>query len=98
MTAGSPEIGDGKRSRLKQWLQSGEARLHPLSFPQRELWEATSVPIADPANHICCIINMRGRLPPEKCRAAIQQVVTRQEVLRASLLPAKDGALQLIRK
>ena len=35
-----------KRARLKQWLESGEARLHPLTFPQRELWEASPVPVA----------------------------------------------------
>jgi hypothetical protein len=31
------------RARLKQWLESGEARLQPLSFPQRELWETSPV-------------------------------------------------------
>ncbi|MCE9519800.1 MAG: condensation domain protein [Verrucomicrobia bacterium] len=34
------------RSRLKQWLESGEARLQPLTFPQRELWETSPVPVA----------------------------------------------------
>ena len=49
-----------KRARLKQWLESGEARLQPLTFPQRELWETSPVPVADPANHICGFIEIKG--------------------------------------
>ena len=51
-----------QRARLKQWLESGEARLHPLTFPQRELWEASPVPVEDNANHICCLIEVHGLL------------------------------------
>ena len=40
------------RTRLKQWLASGEVCLQPLSFPQRELWEAAPVPAADVSNNI----------------------------------------------
>ena len=50
-----------KRALLRQWLESGEARLHPLTFPQRELWETSPVPVADPANHICCLIEVQGQ-------------------------------------
>ena len=53
-------MSDDKRARLKQWLESGEAQLHPLTFPQRELWETSPVPPADSANHICCVIEVRG--------------------------------------
>ena len=87
-----------KRARLKQWLESGEAQLHPLTFPQRELWEASPVPVADTANHICCLIEVRGLLTERDCRAAIQRVVDRQEVLRLSFLPGKERPLQMIRK
>ena len=51
-----------QRARLKQWLESGEAQLHPLTFPQRELWETSPVAIEDNANHICCLIDVRGFL------------------------------------
>lgn len=91
-------MSDEKRARLKEWLASGEARLQPLSLPQRELWEATPVPPGDAANHICSIIHVRGKLTAQNCPEALQMVVERQEVLRLSILPGKDGALQMIRK
>ena len=87
-----------QRARLKQWLESGEAQLHPLTFPQRELWETSPVAIEDNANHICCLIDVRGFLTERDCRAAIQRVVDRQEVLRLSILPGKERPLQMIRK
>ena len=87
-----------QRARLKQWLDRGEAQLHPLTFPQRELWEVSPVPVEDNANHICCLINVHGLLTERECRAAIQRVVDRQEVLRLSILPGKERPLQMIRK
>jgi hypothetical protein len=87
-----------QRARLKEWIESGEARLHPLTFPQRELWEASPVSVADTANHICCFIEVRGLLTERDCRAAIQRVVDRQEVLRLSILPGKERPLLMIRK
>src|SRR6476469_4216266 len=87
-----------QRIRLKQWLESGEAQLHPLAFPQRELWETSPVSVEDDANQICCIIEVQGLLTEADCRAAIQRVVDRQEVLRLSILPGKERPLQMIRK
>jgi len=87
-----------QRARLQAWIESGEARLHPLSLPQRELWEASPVSVADTANHICCFIEVRGLLTERDCRAAIQRVVDRQEVLRLSVLPGKERPLQMVRK
>jgi Condensation domain len=87
-----------QRARLRQWLDSGEAQLHPLTFPQRELWETSPVPIEDSANHICCLIEVHGLLTERDCRTAIQRVVDRQEVLRLSILPGKERPLQVIRK
>ncbi len=91
-------MSEEKRSRLKQWLASGEARLQPLTLPQRELWEASPVPAGDPANHICCLIHVRGGLTPNEAKSALQQVVERQEALRLSFLPGKDGPLQMVRR
>jgi hypothetical protein len=88
----------GPRARLKQWLERGEAKLYPLTFPQRELWETSPVPVTDTANHICCLIEVRGFLTDHDCRTAIQRVVDRQEVLRLSFLPGKERPLQMIRK
>jgi hypothetical protein len=85
------------RTRLKQWLESGAARLQPLSFPQRELWEASPVPVADWGNHISGFIEIKGALTPGESETAIQRVVDRQEVLRTSFLPGKDRPLQLVR-
>ncbi|HYR57439.1 MAG TPA: condensation domain-containing protein [Chthoniobacteraceae bacterium] len=87
-----------KRARLKQWLESGRTRLEPLTFPQRELWEASPVPAADVANHICCLIEFRGVLTARECEAALQRVVDRQEVLRLSFLPGRDRPVQMIRE
>ena len=86
------------RARLKAWLGSGEIRLQPLSFPQRELWEAAPLPAADVSNNICAVIHVRGLLTQQGSEAALQKVVDRQEVMRVSILPGKDGPTQLIRK
>ena len=87
-----------KRALLKQWLDSGEARLEPLAFPQRELWEASPVPVSDVANHICCLIDLGGPVTAQECEAALQQVVDRQEALRTSFLPGRERPLQMIRR
>jgi hypothetical protein len=86
------------RDRLKKWLESGDARLYPLTFSQRELWETSPAPPADVSNHICCLINVRGLMSFDDCVASIQQVVDRQEVLRLSFLPGKPGPVQLVRR
>ena len=91
-------MSQDNRSRLKQWLESGEARLHPLTFPQRELWETSPVPAADATNNICAMIHLRGLLTPQGCEAAVQKVVDRQEVFRLSFLPGKGQPVQMIRK
>jgi hypothetical protein len=92
-----PAVAMDNRTRLKQWLASGEARLHPLSFSQRELWEASPVPAADVANHICTFIEVRGAISLKDCETALQRVVDRQEVLRLSILPGKTQPVQLVR-
>ncbi len=86
-----------KRALLKQKLESGEICLQPLTFPQRELWETSPVPVGDAANHICCLIEVRGKVTPEDGKGALLQVVERQEALRVSFLPGKDRPLQMIR-
>src|SRR5438128_46398 len=85
------------RARLKQWLESGEVRLQPLGFPQRELWENSPVAVTDPANHICGFIEMKGGITFDDVELAIQRVIDRQEAMRISFLPGKDRALQMIR-
>ena len=91
-------MSSDQRARLKEWIESGEAQLHPLTFPQRELWEASPVPVTDAANHICCLIKVHGLLTERDCRAAVQRVAERQEVLRLSFLPGKERPLQMVRK
>ena len=86
------------RERLKERLESGELRLQPLTFPQRELWEASPVLPADPLNNICAVIHVRGLLTPTGSEAAMQKVVDRQEVFRLSFLPGKDRPMQMIRR
>src|SRR3954453_1765393 len=88
----------GKQAPFKQWIESGEGQLHPLTFSQRELWETSPASPAHVSNHICCFINVRGVIEPDDCAASFQRVVDRQEVLRLSILPGKNGPLQLIRK
>jgi hypothetical protein len=91
-------MSEDKRAVFKQWLASGKALLHPLTFPQRELWEASPLPVADAANHICCLIHVKGVITQQACEAALQRVVERQEVLRLSFLPGKDRPVQMIRQ
>ena len=90
-------MSEDRRTRLKRWLESGEISLHPLTFPQRELWEASAVPVGDVSNHICSFIDVRGALTPHDCLTAMQRVVERQEVLRLSILPGRDQPVQMIR-
>jgi hypothetical protein len=90
-------MSEDGRTRLKRWLESGEVSLQPLTFPQRELWESSPIPVADPANHICAFIEVRGLLTAEDCYQAIQGVINRQEVMRLSILPGKDQPIQMIR-
>src|SRR5262249_40699394 len=98
-TSGHPmETSDDKRAALKEWLASGKVTLQPMTLPQRELWETSPVPPADIANHICCLINIRGLLTPEACEDALRRVVERQEVLRLSFLPGKERPVQMIRR
>lgn len=85
-----------KRTRLKRWLDSGKAALHPLTFPQRELWETSPVTVADKTNTICCLIKIRGAITAQDFAAAMQHVVNRHEVLRLSFLPSKGQAVQMI--
>ena len=85
------------QSKLKQWLASGRAKLVPLTFPQRELWETSPVHPQDATNNICSAIDIRGPLTPEICREALQLVVARQEVMRTSFLPGKERPVQLVR-
>ena len=71
LRAGKPSrtlMAEDKRARLRQWLESGEARLQPLTFPQRELWETSPVPVADAANHICGFIEIKGAITREGSR------------------------------
>lgn len=87
-----------RRALFKQRLRNGDINLQPLTFPQRELWEASPMPVTDMANHICCFIEVRGAITPHACEAAIARVVQRQEALRVSFLPGKDRPVQMIRK
>jgi hypothetical protein len=80
---------EDKRTRLKRWLDSGKAALHPLTFPQRELWEASPVAVADQTNTICCLIEIKGAITEQDCTAAMQRVVNRHEVLRLSFLASR---------
>jgi hypothetical protein len=91
-------MSEERRALLKRWLNNGESRLQPLTFPQRELWEASPVPAADISNHICCVIRLRGFITQKDCEAALQRVVERQEVLRLSFLPGRERPLQMIRR
>ncbi|MFT4547178.1 MAG: hypothetical protein ACI9MB_001124, partial [Verrucomicrobiales bacterium] len=85
------------RARLKRWIKTGQARLHPLTLPQRELWETSPVPPGDPANHVCSFFEIQGPITFEHCQGAVARVVERQEALRTSFLPGKDRPLQIVR-
>src|SRR5690349_5120654 len=91
-------MSEDKRALLKQWLANGQISLHPLTFPQRELWESSPVSVTDSANHISCLIHLRGVITGQACETALQRVVERQEVLRLSFLPGKERPVQMIRQ
>lgn len=79
-------------------LESGDIRLHPLTFTQRELWECSPVPPEDAANNICAMIHLRGPLTEKGSEAALQKVVDRQDAFRLSFLPGKGQPLQMVRR
>lgn len=85
------------KTRLKEWLASGQARLQPLTFPQRELWETSPISPGDPANNIGSFFEIRGAITLEEFEAAVEKIVERQEVMRTSILPGKERPLQIIR-
>lgn len=87
----------GTQSRLKELLASGKARLQPLTFSQREIWETSPVPPSDPANHICSFFEVKGPATVEQIKIAVGRVVERQEAMRTSFLPGKERPLQIIR-
>jgi hypothetical protein len=91
-------MSEDKRVLLKRWLANGTVSLHPLTFPQRELWETSPIRVADCANHISCLIDLRGVITRQACEAALQRVVERQDVLRLSFLPGKERPVQMIRQ
>ena len=91
-------MSEGKQARFKQWIESGDAQLHPQTFSQRELWETSPAPPSDISNHICCVLHIGGLISQQDSLAIFQRVVDRQEVLRLSFLPGKNGPVQLIRK
>ncbi len=90
-------MAEDARARLKEWLASGQARLVPLTFPQRELWETAPAPPADPSNNICALLDIRGPLTLDMCREALGMVIARQEALRTTILPGKERPVQLVR-
>lgn len=85
------------RTKLKEWIAAGKARLEPLSFPQRELWEASAVSPDDASSNICCFLDIRGPLTRTMCTEALAHVIKRQEVLRTTFLPGKERPLQVVR-
>lgn len=92
----SEALIDEKRAQLKRWLGSGQVSLHPLTFPQRELWETSPIAVAHQSHTICCLIEIKGAITAQDCMAAMQRVVNRHEVLRLSFLPSKGQAMQMI--
>ncbi len=91
-------MSDDRRAQLKSLLDSGAVTLQPLSFPQRELWEASHVPAQDAANHICAVVHVKGTIPPQACSDCVRDVMQRQEAMRTSFLPGKGAPMQMIRR
>lgn len=85
------------KTKLQEMVASGQVRLVPMTFPQRELWETAPVPPEDTSNHIRSFIDLIGPLTYDMCRDAMRMVVARQEVMRTSLLPGKDRPVQMVR-
>ncbi len=91
-----PSLNKDPRVRLKALIASREARLLPLTLPQRELWENSPVAPGDPANHICATIEIRGLVSFDLCEEALRAVVERQEALRTCFLSGDGKAAQIV--
>ena len=81
-----------RRALFRQRLESGQARLHPTTFPQRELWETSPVTVADPANHICGFVEIKGRITFDPCFTGFLQVSEKCTIDLAVIFFNKDMA------
>ena len=73
------------RSRLKEWLESGEAKLYPATITQAELWETSPVPPGDGSNNICTVTKIKGAVSKEFCKKAMAMVVEKRPLKRILL-------------
>lgn len=89
---------EGTRSKLQDMVASGQVRLLPLTFPQRELWETSPVPPGDATNNIRSFIDITGPVTHAMCSEAVQLVAMRQEAMRTTFLPGKERPVQLLRR
>ena len=72
-------MASDQRDRLKKWIESGEAQLYPLTFPQRELWETSPLPVTITAITFASSVRL---LCERDCRAAIRVVDRRMSCFR----------------
>lgn len=90
-------MADDTRERLRDLLTNGSVRLSPVTFAQRELWEAAALPPAHVSNHIGAVIRIHGEVTPTLLETALRLVAERQASLRTSILPGKERPVQVVR-
>ncbi|MBP2455961.1 amino acid adenylation domain-containing protein [Mycolicibacterium lutetiense] len=90
----APRIG-GNGSTHKPLVAGPRPATVPLSFAQSRFWFLEQLYGPSPIYNIPVAVRLRGQLDPDTVRAALVDVVARQESLR-TIFPAVDGVPQQV--
>ncbi|MGL5833398.1 MAG: amino acid adenylation domain-containing protein, partial [Waterburya sp.] len=70
--------------------------IHPVAFAQARLWFLDRLKTGNPAYNISFAVRITGRLEVERLEDCINQVISRQEILRTSLATDNGKPVQVI--
>lgn len=69
---------------------------HPVSFAQARLWFLDRLQTGNPAYNISFAVEIKGKLEIYRLESSLDQVITRQEILRTSFSTADGKPVQVI--
>jgi amino acid adenylation domain-containing protein/FkbM family methyltransferase len=90
---------DRKRALLAELLRGGAGFTNaPVSKGQRALWLMWQLDPSSPAYNTVSRWRLRGAVPPERLRAALQAVVDRHAALRTTFAPVSGEPVQRVHR
>ncbi|HSR25785.1 MAG TPA: condensation domain-containing protein, partial [Candidatus Eisenbacteria bacterium] len=105
MSDSLPDLSTDRRAALRALLQRAGAPAAPpgpagratgVSFSQERLWVLDQLQPRNPAWNVLTAYRLRGQLDVDRLQAAVDEVVRRHDVLRASFGVAGGRLLQLV--